>query len=115
MAPDKRRDVLEKSLVVREAAQKRQARTGAGLVVPETADMAGDRVGRSGRGLAEVVADDRKADDQVLSPVARPAPRKCVEAELGVLPDVAFGMPCGILPAADALLQASTVEGRISL
>ena len=81
-------------------ASKRQRRRFARGLVAERADVPVGLV-RCRRGFAEVVAQHREADDQILPGVAGAARGKGVEAVQGVNPHVAFGMPLRVLRAAD--------------
>ena len=111
---------LQKPLLVREAPQKRQRRFDALLVVAKRANaLLHGIVGRTHR-LAQVMAQHRKPDNEVLVPLSvirqfgqsailPPGRRESVQTAARVVPHVALGMPLGVLPAADEPLQFGIV------
>ena len=111
---DERRHLLQDPLLVREAAQEGKRRLHARKVVPGRTEAPAQPARR--RRLAEVVAENREADDQILVRIALTArppfdapPGKGVEAEARMVPDIPFRMPRPVLAAADEAVQFGVV------
>ena len=105
---DERRHLAQDALLVREAAEERKRGRHAGRVVSARADVSIGVVRGRGR-LAEVMAEDGEADDEVVVPFARAVAREGVERATRVVPHIPFGMPLRILPAPDEALQFGIV------
>lgn len=92
-------DLFDEVLLAGEAFEEGAGGHFALLFVAEGADVAVAVF--SGGGFAEVVAEDGEADHEVFAGIAEAFAGEGVEAVEGVDPDVAFGVPFGVLGAAD--------------
>lgn len=70
-----------------------------GMVMPPRPPATVDEGG--GGGFSEIMAEDRKSNNEILAGIADPFGGKRVEAVEGMGPDIAFGMPLRILRAVD--------------